>query len=88
MDRLASVSETASGFATATAGYQYDAAGRLWLTTYSNGDQVERLYDTESRPRNLSVRNGTTTLKTFVYVPDVMGNLVSITADGAQTTYA
>ena len=88
MDRLTSVSESAGGALTATAGYQYDSAGRLWLTGYGNADQVERLYDAESRLRNLTVRNGATTVKTLVYVPDAMGNLQSITADGAQTAYA
>nr|WP_321349312.1 RHS repeat-associated core domain-containing protein [uncultured Methanoregula sp.] len=88
MDRLTSVSESAGGALTATAGYQYDSAGRLLLTGYGNGDQVERLYDAESRLRNLTVRNGATPVKTLVYVPDAMGNLQAITADGAQTAYA
>ena len=87
MERLSSVSETASGFATVTAGYQYDGAGRLWLTTYGNNDQVERGYDTESRLRGLTIRNGATTLKSFVYVPDVMGNLQSISTDSGLTSY-
>ena len=88
MDRLTSVSESAGGALTATAGYQYDSAGRRWLTGYGNADQVERLYDAESRLRNLTVRNGATTVKALVYVPDAMGHLQSITADGAQTAYA
>ena len=88
MDRLTSVSETASGFPTATAGYLYDAAGRPWTTTYGNNDQIVYGYDGESRLTSLTIKNGATTVKTLVYVPDAMGNLQSLTADGAQTVYA
>ena len=56
-----------NGAATASAGYQYDAAGRLWQKTYGNNDVATYSYDVESRLLSLGITNGTTLVQAYTY---------------------
>ena len=89
MDRLTSVSETASGLPTATAGYEYDSAGRLWAKTYGNNDRVEhRYYDAESRLSGMTVKNGAATVRNLDYTRESDGQpALDRGADGTLTSY-
>jgi RHS repeat-associated protein len=56
------------------ADYDYDAASRLTKTTFGNGTEETRVYDTLNRLKELTSQRGTTVLSKYVYTLDKVGN--------------
>ena len=86
MNRLTNVVQLTNGTATANAGYQYDAAGRLWKKTYGNNDVVTHGYDMEGRLLSLGITNGATPVLWYGYQWDAGGNILAITNNGTNIT--
>lgn len=82
--RLASV--TSGG---AMTGYGYDAAGNLTTTTLPSGNgYVEaRGYDRAGRLTSVQNTKGASTLSSFTYTLDAVGDPTTITGSGGTTTY-
>lgn len=73
-----------------TTGYSYDPAGNLLHTVLpgGNGHAEERAYDRAGRLSQVVNKKGLTTLSSFSYVRDELGNPKSITASDGTTTFA
>jgi RHS repeat-associated protein len=73
----------------ATTGYGYDAAGDLTTTTLPSGNgYVEtRTYDRAGRLTAVQNTKGASTLSSFTYTLDAVGDPTTITGSGGTTTY-
>jgi RHS repeat-associated protein len=86
MNRLTNVVQTNNDTTAASAGYQYDSAGRLWKKTYGNNDVVTHGYDMESRLLSLAISNSTTLVTRYNYQWDAGGSILAITNNGTNVT--
>jgi RHS repeat-associated protein len=86
MNRLTNVVQLTNNATTASAWYQYDAAGRLFKKGYGNGDVASHGYDMEGRLLSLGITNSTTLVTSYAYQLDAGGNILAITNNGTNIT--
>jgi RHS repeat-associated protein len=72
-----------------TTSYLYDVAGHLTKTTLpsGNGYAENRTYDRDGRLTDIRSVKGATTLSSFAYTLDPIGNPTSVVGTGGTTTY-
>jgi RHS repeat-associated protein len=70
-----------------TTSYAYDNANRLTSTTLGNGLISDRTYDNVNRLLTLANRNGGTTISSYTYTLDSVGNRAQMVDTSGTTTY-
>lgn len=72
---------------THTTSYTYDDANRLTSTTLGNGLIADRTYDSANRLLTLVNRNGGTTISSYAYTVDNIGNRSQMVDTSGTTAY-
>lgn len=83
-NRLTSVTDWLNN----TTSYTYDTAGRLTSTSLPNGLTSDRTHDNADRLLTVVNRNGETTISSFSYTLDAVGNRTQVVDDTGVTDYA
>jgi len=71
-----------------TTTYGYDDANRLTTISYPNGLITTNAYDDADRLESITVKQGTTTIASFAYTLDNVGNRLSMVDADGTTSYS